>query len=359
MLGIKASVYESFLRPLLFRLPPEVAQKAADLALRQRRAWSAAARLLEFRDGRLFVNLCGITLENPVGLAAGYDKNCELLPSLVALGFGYLTGGTVTEFPRAGNPKPRLLRLTEDHSLINALGFPNKGLEHAARQLEQAQPHLGGTLVAVSVSGSTIDEFVRCHRRLEPLVDAIELNISSPNTESLRAFHEAPTLAELIGHINERRTKPLMVKLPSYPSNTTAEHEQEEARERLLTLVKACLAGGVDAVTVANSRPTVDERLAPGIGGLSGRAIFSQVLRMVVDVRAEAGDGLTINACGGIFSGQDAWEAFQAGATTVQLYTGLVYHGPAIVKAINRELLAIMEREGTTSLSPKPQRADG
>ena len=344
------SLYRFLLRPLLFRLPPEAAQRAADLALEQRLLWRAVAPAFRVRDAKLNVDLCGLELENPVGLAAGYDKNCELLPSLAALGFGYLVGGTVTEFPRPGNPKPRIVRYVKEQSLVNALGFPGKGLEHAARQLERARSALGGKPVVVSVSGVTPDEIVRCHRRLEPLADAIEVNISSPNTAGLKVFHEAKAFAKLIGRINEARAKPLMVKLPPYPAADADNGAEGSARESVLALVGACVQKGVDAVTVANSRPAADSRLSVGSGGLSGRAIFSDTLRMVADVKAEAGDRLAINACGGIFSGDDAWKAIKAGATTVQLYTGLVYRGPSIVKQINRDLLAIMDREGIGSL---------
>jgi dihydroorotate dehydrogenase len=224
------------------------------------------------------------------------------------------------------------------------------GLEQAARQLDRARPALRGTPVAVSISGTAVEEIVRCHRRLEPLVDAVELNISSPNTEGLRVFHGPATLSTLIGHINARRTKPLTVKLPPYAEPSASEPSGEGARARVLPLVRVCVENGVEGLTVANSQPTKDARLAVGMGGLSGRAVFPDVLRMVREVRDEAGSRPTINACGGISSGDDAWEALQAGADTLQLYTGLIYQGPALVRRINRRLLDIMARESTESL---------
>ena len=342
--------YRLLLRPLLFRLPPEAAHKAANLALKRQFVWRAVSPALRVRDARLNVDLCGRRLENPVGLAAGYDKNCELLPSLAALGFGYLICGTVTFSPLPGHPKPRLFRNTREQSLVNAMGFPNKGLEHAAHQLELARGRVRGTPVVVSVSGTILDDVVRCHRRVEPLADAIELDISSPNTAGLRIFHEAPVLAELIGRINDARAKPLIVKLPPYPLPDPEDPSKDKSREGVMALVKVCLEGSVDSVTIANTRPTMDSRLSTGVGGLSGRPVFSDMLRMVADIKAEAGDRIAINACGGIFTGEDAWKALKAGATTVQLYTGLIYRGPAVVKQINRELLAIMDREGVDSL---------
>ena len=346
-------VYSRLLRPILFLLPPEAAQKMAEMALRRRVIWRAASRTPELRDSRLSVDLLGLKLKNPVGLAAGFDKNCELLPSLAALGFGYLVGGTVTELPRPGNPKPRMLRLTDEESLVNSLGFPGKGLEYAARRLEVDRPSLGDTRLVVSVSGSDTEEIVRCHRRLEPLADALEVNISSPNTEGLRVFHEPEALKRLIGRVNDGRDKPLSVKLPPYPSTGDGGH-RDEAVEAVLSLAATCSRAGVDGLTVANTRPVGEPRLATGHGGLSGRAIFGRMLDMVADVRAEVGSGPAINACGGIFNGEDAWRALAAGATTVQLYTGLVYRGPWVVKKMARELLRAMEREGAPSTGSLP-----
>ena len=365
MLTLNPNAYSLLIRPLLFRLPPETAQSAADLVLRQRFIWRALSPALRVRSSQGPVNLGGLKLENPVGLAAGYDKNCEFLPSMAALGFGYVTGGTVMESPRPGNPRPRLLRYTQEQSLINSLGFPSKGLEFAARQLEKAQGAMGGSPVVASVSGVTVEEIVRCHRRLEPLADAIEVNISSPNTAGLRVFQEPVALVELIGHLNDGRKKPLFVKLPPYPSpdvssstsmgrgteavNTTA----GETRDRVLGLAEACVQQGVSALTVANSWPRQDTRLAVGTGGISGKLIFPDTLRMVAEIKAQVGDRVAINACGGIFSGEDAWRALRAGATTVQLLTGLIYRGPGVARHINRELLRLMDGESPESLPPE------
>ena len=341
--------YRLLLRPLLFMMAPEAAQTVAEFALKRRLAWRLLSPAFRVRDARLRVSAGGLMMENPVGLAAGYDKNCAMLPSLGDLGFGYLLAGTVTESPQPGNPKPRLVRLAGEQSLLNALGFPNEGLESAARRLELARGSARGTPVVVSVSGLAAEEIVRCHRRLEPLADAIEVNISSPNTAGLRLFHEPRVLAELIDRVNERRSKPLWVKMPPYPAGGEGPRGSE-GLDSVLALARVCMDGGVDAVTVANSRPTSDARLSTGSGGLSGKAVFPDTVRMVADIRAEVGGGLAINACGGIFSPGDAWMALRAGASTVQLYTGLVYGGPGVVRQINRGLLAIMEREGVESL---------
>ena len=345
-------IYRLLIKPLLFRLPPETAQMAAELILKQAFIWRAMSPALRVRSRRLRVDLCGLKLGNPVGLAAGYDKSCEFLPSMAALGFGYVTGGTVTESPRPGNPRPRVLRYAKERSLINSLGLPGRGLDFAARRLERLQGSFGGAPAVVSVSGTTVDEVLRCHRRLEPMVSTVEINISSPNTAGLRVFQEPPALGQLLDRINDGRSKPLFVKLPPYASQNASASSVSQGRDRVLELVRVCVERGVGALTVANTRPTDDSRLAVGTGGLSGKLVYPDTLRMVAEIKAEVGDRAAINACGGIFTGEDAWEALQAGATTVQILTGLIYRGPGIVKRVNQELLTIMDREGVDSLGP-------
>ena len=350
MLALHPDTYKAFVRPILFKLSPETAQSAAEFALKPEFLWRRLAPFLTVSSERLEVDLAGIRLRNPVGLAAGYDKDCHVLPSLAALGFGYVTGGTVTESPRPGNPMPRVIRYTKDESLINSLGFPSKGLNHAARQLKRSQHARADAPVVVSVSGVTIDEIVNCHKRLEPLVDAVEVNISSPNTSGLRAFQEPHTLSDLLARINEIRRKPIFIKLPPYSSPEELPSAGDEGRERVMALVDVCMELGVEALTVSNSWPAKDSRLAVGSGGLSGRVVFRDTVRMVSDIRSAIGDRAAINACGGIFTADDAWRAIKAGATTVQLLTGLIYRGPGVVKRINEGLLDRMDEEQVVGL---------
>ena len=339
MLAQDWRLYRRVARPFLFRLSPEAAQRATGFALGQESIWAALASSLRVDDSRLETEWCGVKLLNPVGLAAGFDKDCRRLPSLAALGFGYIVCGTVTLDPRRGNPQPRLVRLTAEESLLNAMGFPSRGLEAASAHIEAARNRMRGTRLAISISGTEASDVVRCHRRLDRLADAIELNISSPNTAGLRIFQQPPSLLGLLDSINESRSGRLLIKLPPYNSPNPIQQE----RDQMAALVAACLEAGVDGLTVANSRPVPDSRLSTGSGGLSGRAIFPATLTMVRDVRAQAGSGIAINACGGIFTGSDAWEALQAGADTLQVYTGLVYEGPGIVRRINSELMRIMD----------------
>ena len=341
--------YRALLRPLLFRLPPEAAQRVADAALKMAPLWRALAPALEYSHPALTTTFAGLKLRNPVGLAAGYDKNCEFLPSLAALGFGYVTGGTVTPDARPGNPRPRVVRYPEEQSLVNALGFPGQGLDRAVASLHRTAASSAAPIVG-SVSGATVEEIVACHRQIEPLVSAVELNISSPNTEGLRIFHDAAVLSELLETVSKQRQKPLFVKVPPYQVKGDEGGGKEE-RTLVLGLVGVCAEHGVDGITVANTRPVRDNRLAVGRGGLSGKPIFDDMLRMVSEVRSTVGASIAINASGGIFTGEDAWRALRAGADTVQLLTGLVYRGPGIVRSINKDLARRLERHGLDSIS--------
>lgn len=345
-LALIPRAYESLLRPLLFTMPPEKAQKVADRALKMWPLWKAAAQVGGFTSPRIETRVGGLPLKNPVGLAAGYDKNCELLPGLAALGFGYVTCGTVTLEPRPGNPGTRLLRDESRHALINALGFPGLGLDAAAERISADRPLVGDTPVVVSVSGADIEDIATCHRTMEPLADAIEVNISSPNTANLRVFHYPDVLGELLDALNESRMRPLFVKLPPFPS-----HEDDPKRHDLaLSLADVCASKYVDALTVANTQPVQDERLDVGTGGLSGRPIFGQMLRMVHDVKEIVGNNTNINASGGIFTAWDAWQALIAGADSVQVMTGFVYRGPGIARDISVGLDRMAALQGLDSV---------
>ncbi len=346
---LNPNTYRDLIRPLLFRLPPETAQKLADEALRLTPVWKFLEPYLEYAHPSLRTTVAGIDMRSPIGLAAGYDKDCERLGSLAALGFGYVVGGTVTLSPRTGNPSPRILRYERQESLVNSLGFPGKGVGNAAMHLAGR----GGPARApavVSVSGETVAEIVACHRELEPVASAIEVNISSPNTAGLRAFHDVGALTELLTDINADRERPLFVKMPPFPQ-AGGSRDDDDARKLVLGLASVCVEQGVDALTVANTRPVRDPELAVGVGGLSGRLVYRDMLRMVSETRAVVGDSIAINACGGVFSGRDAWNALLAGADTVQLLTALIYQGPGIVRSINRQLALMVSLNGLTSVS--------
>ena len=350
MLILNPNSFRALARGLFFRVDAETAHGLSAAALRQHWLWDKLSPFLTVRDPALSTDLAGLPLRSPVGLAAGFDKNCELLPSLAALGFGYVTGGTVTLQPRPGNPSPRLLRYERDESLINAMGFPNMGVEFAVGRLRRDRGRLGETPAVVSVSGVTPEEIVACHRAVEPHCDAVEINISSPNTQGIRVFQQPAALTDLLDRVNDRRSGPLFVKLPPYAPGRP---DDDGAIQGVLALASVCERMGADALTVANTWPARDSRLAVGSGGVSGSVVFGDTLRMVADIRAEVGPAIAINACGGISSAEQAYAALEAGATTVQLYTGMVYRGPGIAREINTKLAGLLRhRPPLTKAAP-------
>jgi dihydroorotate dehydrogenase len=314
--------YRRLVRPLLFRLEPERAQRVADAALAVRPLWRALAPAPASIAAP--TSVAGIPLRNPLGLAAGLDKRCAYLDSLGHLGFGYVVGGTVTRHPRPGNPRPRVLREVGQRSLINALGFPSEGLEAAVAHLAALTDRPARVLVSTAALEEA--ETAECLVALEPWVDGVELNISSPNTAGLRRFQEPEALRGLLGLLNAKRTKPLFIKLPPYTD--------EAGRESVLALARVCRESGVSGITAINTVPVEDARLAMGRGGLSGAAVTGHMLRIIPELRTEVGPDLAINACGGVGSAADALAALAAGANTVQLYSAMVYEGPGLVARV-------------------------
>ena len=327
------NAYQRLVRPILFALQPETAYHFATLALKPWWIWTVIGHITPEMPSAA-VEVAGIAMDNRVGLAAGFDKNCERLPALSRLDFGYVTCGTVTLNMREGNLKPRMVRDQPREALINSMGFPNKGLDSAVENIARSRRHRGDTPIVASVSGTSIGDIATCHRALEPHVDAVEVNISSPNTKGLKIFHNSDTLRELLREINSERSKPLFVKIPPFPSGD----EDAESHKLALSLMDACASNEVSALTIANTQPVNDGRLAIGSGGLSGKPIHIQMLRMVRDARNFVGDGVAINASGGIFAVEDAANAIKAGANTVQLLTGLVYEGPYLARRIAKGL---------------------
>ncbi len=330
--------YKALLRPLLFSLPSERAHRLGELVLQRRFLWKLLEPYYRTTDPGLKTSLAGIELSNPVGVAAGCDKNCQFLPSLLSLGFGYVVGGTVTLEPRQGNPSPRLVRNPREKSLVNSLGFPGIGAEAVLRNLERTPVRP----LILSVAGLTLEEFVECFRRMEPRADGVELNISSPNTAGLRIFHEPETFRTLLEQVNAERKKPLFVKIPPYGN--------EEGQQKVLELVRTARQMGVDGITAANTRPVQEPRLKIGSGGLSGKPLFQDTVRIVADVRKEVGDRITVNACGGISNPEEALQALAHGADTVQLYTGLIYEGPGVARSINRGLSRYLKDHDLASI---------
>tara|TARA_B100000470_G_scaffold220805_1_gene209867 strand:+ start:1085 stop:1981 length:897 start_codon:yes stop_codon:yes gene_type:complete len=297
------------------------------------------SKFFSFEDEVLHTELAGLKLKNPIGLAAGFDKNIQFLSSMEQLGFGYVTGGTITKEPRPGNPSPRLLRIKEDKTLINSMGFPGEGLQVAAKRLQNL-PINPTAIRVVSVSGTTIEDIVACQTTIQTLCSAIEVNISSPNTAGLRIFQEKPQLVSLLEALNRNKKVPIFVKLPPFNASLDKSISVETQ-----DLIETCLKCEIDAITVANTIPVDDTRLAVGRGGLSGSKLFENTLVMINTIKKEYGDEISVNACGGISTGAQAFKLIQAGANSVQLYTSLVYEGPGLVKNIKTDLAKLLKSQ--------------
>ena len=317
--------YRTLARPVLFAIPPEashrIAQRLLGLPLRWERLGGAD------RDPALRVTLAGLELANPVALAAGFDKTGRHADALGRLGFGYVVCGTFTRRPRSGNRKPRIVRYPKRASMVNAMGLPNPGAEAAARSLARA-PRSGPRLA--SIADQDVPDVLETHALLEPVVDAIELNVSCPNVAWGRDWDNEAHLATLLETLGVRRTRPLFVKLPPFRT--------EVEREVVLALAAIAQERGADGLTVSNTVPVIDPRVSAGAGGLSGRALWEGTVTNVREVWRVTGGGMPVNASGGIFTPEDALAVIEAGATTVQVYTGLVFRGPAIVGELTHGL---------------------
>ncbi|HSJ50750.1 MAG TPA: dihydroorotate dehydrogenase 2 [Actinomycetota bacterium] len=310
--------YRMAARPILFALPPEAAHRAAYALLAAPLSWERLGR--PHRDPALATTFAGIALANPIGLAAGFDKTGRRLDALGRLGFGFVVGGTFTRRPRSGNPKPRIVRYRARASLVNAMGLPNPGAEAAAATFARS-PRTAPRFA--SVADEDLEDVLETHALLEPHVDAIELNASCPNVAWGRDRDDEAHLANLVRALGERRSTPLIVKLA--PFRTDAE------RQAVLALARIAVESGADALTCSNTRPVAEARLSVGRGGLSGRALRDDTPRIVAEVAEAVDHRVPIAACGGVGSPADVRVCLDAGASVVQVYTSLIYRGPALV----------------------------
>ena len=299
--------------------------------------WNAFRPFNGACNSRLATDLAGISLPTPIGLAAGYDKDCRVLGSVLKLGFGFVTGGTVTLSSRPGNPKPRVARITDQKALMNSLGFPGQGLEAALKRLGKHRRQRDRILV--SIAGAIEDEIVECLRRTQPLVAGIELNISSPNTAGLRIFQEPGRLRGLIEGLVADKQVPLFVKLPPWPRDT-------DNRRDILKLAETAVDAGADGLVIANTHPIESRRLKVGRGGLSGAPLFEHTELMIADVQALVQGNAAIIACGGVSTAEQVWKLMASGASAVQLYTSFIYEGPGLPSRLNHRLAKLMSVAG-------------
>ena len=327
---------------LLRRLDPEVAHGLAIRALQWTPLPAAPAD-----DPILATTVAGLRLSNPVGLAAGLDKNAEALGGLSRLGFGFVECGSVTPRPQSGNPKPRLFRLGEDRAIINRMGFNNAGLDAFAGHLAN-RPRgavVGANLGANKDTEDRAADYVAGLRRLAGLADYFTVNISSPNTPGLRALQGREALDDLLGRVAEARpAAPVFLKIA--PDLTEAE---------IAMIVEAALAHRVDALIVSNTtldRPSqLVSAQAGESGGLSGAPLRDRALAALRHAAEASAGRLPLIGVGGIASGADAWARIRAGACAVQLYSALIYEGPGLVGRIKRDLALRLRAEGFSSVA--------
>jgi dihydroorotate dehydrogenase len=305
-------------------------------------------------DPILATTLAGLSLPNPVGLAPGFDKNAEVFVPMLRAGFGFVECGTVTPKPQAGNPRPRLFRLTEDRAVINRMGFNNEGLEAFAGRLAQRGPTgpfgvVGANIGANKDSEDRIGDYVTGLRRLWGLASYFTINISSPNTPGLRALQTKAALEELLGRLAEARDAlPAAGRVPMF-LKVAPDLEDGEVE----TISEAVAANGLAGIIVSNTtigRPALRSRHAGEAGGLSGAPLLALSTQMLCRF-AEAADGrLVLIGAGGIASGADAYAKIRAGAQAVQLYSALAFEGPGLVTRIKRELAERLKADGFGSL---------
>ena len=329
---------------ILRQMDPETAHRLAIRALQVTPLPAPGAD-----DPILKTRIAGLKMSNPVGLAAGLDKNGEALDGLSRLGFGAVECGSVTPRAQPGNPKPRLFRLSEDRAVINRMGFNNEGLEPFAARLASRPKRtaIGANLGANKDTEDKAADYVAGLQRLAGLADYFTINISSPNTPGLRALQGREALDDLLGRINEAR--------PSDGAPVFLKIAPDLIGEEIGMIVEASLAHGIDALIVSNTtleRPaSLKSGFAGEAGGLSG-APLKPFAQKALEAAAEAAAGrLPLIAVGGIESGADAWARIRAGASAVQIYSALIYDGPGLVGAIKRDLAARLRAEGFVSLS--------
>ncbi len=344
--------YYALLRPLFFALPPEMAHGVTIKALEQ--GWVPA--LSPITDARLGVCCAGLGFDSPIGLAAGFDKNARVIEPIFQQGFSFMEVGTVTPRAQDGNKKPRLFRLKEDEAVINRLGFNNDGadatLSRVAMTGNMRQGILGINIGKNRDTEEALDDYLPMIGAAYDLCDYITVNISSPNTAGLRDLQEGERFGDFIKQVMQERNaqaayrhyrRPIFLKIaPDMETNT------------LHALLEQVMLHRVDGVIISNttvSRPSsLKSRYAGEEGGLSGRPLADKACAMLSEAYRFTESNVPLIGVGGIMSGDDAVARIRSGATLIQVYTGLIYHGLALVQEIKQALLEAVEREGGVSV---------
>lgn len=341
-------LYKNLIRPLFFLIDPEKIHHIVFKLI----SFSQSIPGIKFISRKMFVvnhpklerNFFGITFPNPVGLAAGFDKDAKLYKELSNFGFGFIEIGTITPLAQDGNPKPRMFRLPQDSGLINRMGFNNMGLEGAIERLKNRPKNIivGGNIGKnkITPNEEATSDYEKCFEGLFNYVDYFVVNVSSPNTPNLRALQEKAPLMELLHHLQKlnylkSNSKPILLKIAPDLTN--------EQLDDIIEIVNETKIAGVIATNTTISRAGLKTNLnvidAIGAGGLSGKPLSKRSTEVIQYLSTKSNKSFPIIGVGGIHSEVDALEKFKAGASLIQLYTGFIYEGPVLVKRINKALL--------------------
>lgn len=341
-------MYKSLIRPLLFLVDPELIHQLIFNLLKFQGAVPGVNKISESlfakTDKKLERNLFGLHFKNPVGLAAGFDKNAKLIDEMASFGFGFIEIGTLTPKAQPGNDKPRLFRLPADQALINRMGFNNDGVAEAVKHLKKRKSNVivGGNIGKnkVTPNEKAVEDYNYCFEALYPYVDYFVVNVSSPNTPGLRELQEKEPLKNLLNQVkalSKAKQKPKPVLLKIAPDLTTSQLDD------IVEILKETGTDGVIATNTTISREGLQTSKAEieqiGAGGLSGKPVKEKSTEVIKYLRTNLGPNYPIIGVGGIMSPEDAVEKLKAGADLIQIYTGFVYEGPGFIKAINKAIL--------------------
>lgn len=336
------------IRPALFALSPETAHGLALRALKLQ--WQAAAPV---PGGPLATRIAGLDFPNPLGMAAGFDKDGEVPDALLGLGFGFAEVGSITPLPQAGNPRPRLFRLTEDRAVINRMGFNNGGAQAAAQRLATRRHRdgiIGINIGANKDSTDRIADYAKMTRIMAPLASYLAVNISSPNTPGLRTLQDEGALTALLDAVIAARKEVCADGGPPVFLKVAPDLEPAD----IDAIARIALDSGLGALIVSNttiSRPPLRSRHAGEAGGLSGAPLRDLAQQRLCDFRKATGGAIPLVGVGGIANADDAWARIRAGASLIQLYSAMVYEGPGIARAILHGLEERMHRDGFATIA--------
>ena len=341
----------SLIKPILFKFDPEKVHYFVTRNLKRFNRFpggTALSRAIwDLSDPRLEQEVFGLKFKNPVGLAAGFDKNAETISEMANLGFGFIEVGTVTPLPQPGNPKPRMFRLPEDSALINRMGFNNLGMDAAAENIAAYRKKASAAQKGLIIGGNigknklttnedAVSDYIKCFDRLFDVVDYFVVNVSSPNTPGLRELQEKEPLMQLLSTLQQRNSKngisrPILLKIA--PDLTDSQLDD------IVDIVKSTGITGVIATNTTISREGLSSANKIETGGLSGKPLTKRSTEVIAYLANRSKGAFPIIGVGGIHSPEDAMEKLNAGASLIQLYTGFIYEGPGLIKRINKRIL--------------------